>query len=57
MIIQKEFGSKSQLIQHLSSKQIQKGSSFEQVSPADLDGLIKTLKQSRKPVTILVLES
>ena len=57
MIIQKDFGSKSQLTQYLSSKQIQKGSSFEQVSPADLDGLIKILKQSRKPVTILVLES
>ena len=57
MIIQKDFGSKSQLIQHLNSKQFQKGSSFEQVATADLDGLIKILKQSRKPVTILVLES
>jgi len=57
MIIQKEFASKSQLIQHLNSKQFQKGSSFEQVTPADLDGLIKILKQSRKPVTIVVLET
>jgi len=57
MIIQKDFGSKSQLIQHLNSKQIQKRSSFEQVSPADLDGLIKILKKARKPVTVVVLES